>query len=282
MRVRESGNGLHVGVKRGRLTVAGSQWHEKKYWRCVAVCDCGNSGVFLTHCLGKTTYSCGCLTQELQPIRAVKGAKTKKLNGYIAPTPKRNKVCERCFQLYRGRTDHPSRYCSIKCRHPNGKRTHMCAECGIVFSDSRRFAKFCSVDCHNRNQTGPRNELSCQRCERMFVSRIRNGGWPSYCSRECFLDDVRSDEWMLNPKEVCIGDGKRKGEHRLIIESIIGRELEYCGEPVFHLNGNRRDNRIENMFLFPSYSAMGDAFQNGNVPSESNLLWAAEGHDVGR
>ena len=274
VRVRKSGGGIHVGAKRGRLTVAGSQWHERKYWRCVAVCDCGNRGIFLTHSIGKTTYSCGCLHRELGPMRAAKALKTKEKNGYIAPAPKRNKVCERCFQLYRGRTDHPSRYCSFKCRHPNGKRTHRCEECGVVFSDSRSFAKFCSVECHNHNQTGPRPELVCMRCDALFFARSDHGRWPSYCSRECFLDDIRTDDWMLNPKDVCLGDGKRKREHRLIIERIIGRELEYCGEPVLHLNGNRRDNRIENMFLFPSYEAMGDAFNNGNMPTESNLLWA--------
>lgn len=274
VRVRDSGNGLHVGAKRGRLTVSGAQWHEGRYWRCVAVCDCGVSEVFLTHSIGKTTFSCGCLTREMQPIRSAKGAKTKKANGYIAPAPKRNKVCERCFCLYRGRTYRPSRFCSHKCRHPNGKRTHTCMECNAVFPDSRRFAKFCSVDCHNKNQTGPRPELTCLRCDTLFFARNTNGRWPSYCCRECFLDDIRTDEWMLNPKEVFIGGGRRKGEHRLIVEKIIGRELEYGGEPVFHLNGNKRDNRLENMFLFPSYEAMGEAFQHGNVPVESNLLWA--------
>ena len=272
MRVRPDGGGLSPGARHGRLTVTGYQWHEKKYWRCVAKCDCGTIGVFFTHCIGKTTYSCGCLTRELQAVRAANAVKTKEINGYIAPASKRNKVCERCFCLYRGRTDHLSRFCSMKCRRPNGRRSHTCLQCENVFTDSRSFAKFCSVSCHDIHQTGPRRNLTCLQCENEFTASHDHGKWPSYCSRDCFLHDVRTDQWDTRAKMIYIGDRKAKGEHRLIIETAIGRPLEYAGEPVLHLNGNKRDNRLENLFLFPSYEAMGDAFQNGNMPSESNMF----------
>lgn len=40
--------------------------------------------------------------------------------------------------------------------------------------------------------------------------------------------------------------------HRLVIESFIGRYLNQ-EESVHHINGNRKDNRIDNLFLFPNH-----------------------------
>ena len=45
-----------------------------------------------------------------------------------------------------------------------------------------------------------------------------------------------------------VNKGEYKREHILVIESYLGRELEK-GEVVHHLNGIRKDNRIENLLL---------------------------------
>ena len=40
-------------------------------------------------------------------------------------------------------------------------------------------------------------------------------------------------------------------EHKLIVESYIGRMLEN-GEVIHHINGNKEDNKIGNLMLFPN------------------------------
>ena len=49
-------------------------------------------------------------------------------------------------------------------------------------------------------------------------------------------------------------------EHRLVVENFIGRKLNQ-EEAVHHINGNKKDNRIENLMLFPTQKEH-KAFEN--------------------
>lgn len=48
-----------------------------------------------------------------------------------------------------------------------------------------------------------------------------------------------------------VGEGRKSGEHRLVMERLIGRKL-LDDETVHHRNGDRSDNREENLELWCS------------------------------
>lgn len=50
----------------------------------------------------------------------------------------------------------------------------------------------------------------------------------------------------LNPYKRCMRDGKFVYEHRWVMEQYLGRPL-LRSEHVHHINGDQKDNRIENL-----------------------------------
>lgn len=97
---------------------------------------------------------------------------------------------------------------------------------------------------------------SCPHCGSEFLPRKPR---QKYCSRPCVWSNNggqnrKPETWWLNQKgyiegRVWVGSIQRRmKQHRWVVEQHLGREL-FPTEDVHHLNGNRTDNRIENLLL---------------------------------
>ncbi len=67
---------------------------------------------------------------------------------------------------------------------------------------------------------------------------------------------VRSDGYILIfcPEHINRTHDNYMLEHRLVMEKYLGRHLK-TEEVVHHIDGNRANNKLENLILFPTHSA---------------------------
>lgn len=66
-------------------------------------------------------------------------------------------------------------------------------------------------------------------------------------------------------------DGKKYKEHRIIAENILKRPLSK-NEVVHHVNGIKTDNRVENLWIFPSQKDHAEYHWNGTIHKDTIVL----------
>ena len=109
----------------------------------------------------------------------------------------------------------------------------------------------------------------CYHCGKPFLRWPHEARGRVWCSQSCRMKTMNAERnptrWQDEnrdrkaARERMLGRGQGKTypkyfgrhEHRVVAEQMLGRPLE-PGEVVHHINGDKTDNRLENLEVFPS------------------------------
>lgn len=144
---------------------------------------------------------------------------------------------------------------------PEGGIPHQCKRCGKEWmQQNRRERVYCSAECYRLARREAVPEIPCPQCSTPFrpKQKGRTGPRLQFCQERCareYYSRERHPNWNGGRRidaegyvEVNVQGRGRIREHRLVAERMIGRLL-LPHEQVHHRNGDRQDNRPENLLV---------------------------------
>ncbi len=198
------------------------------------------------------------------------------------------RLCLTCNRPFDVPPTSKRRYCSQECQprrahstKPRPPATVTCAECGKKFERKAWIAErqerlgqaqYCSTDCRDAAKRGrkgdqrvERVDFECPQCGRVLKLAPHETRRRKYCSSRCAgkaggrkprpggTRFINGDGYVfiyVPPEERPAGheNTRHQPEHRIVMSKMLGRWPE-SWETVHHINGNREDNRPENLQL---------------------------------
>lgn len=173
-------------------------------------------------------------------------------------------TCEMCGTLFKHRKDHDTKYCSRNCAgkamSEKKKKYAICPICGKSFMKKRSTMTYCSRECANKSREN-KKIVKCENCGIDVQRQPCHVKKHVFCSKKCYNEwksknmvGKKSFHWRGGEYEgngylfTRQKDGTYKQNHRIIIESFIGRPLSE-DEIIHHIDGDKKNNDISNLAI---------------------------------
>jgi hypothetical protein len=158
--------------------------------------------------------------------------------------------------------------CSRKCRTPiNRTKARECPVCQKWFINKHAKQTTCGRLCGGIQRRALR-QSACQRCGGPLPFRPGYSNM-KYCSQACRAFPVGSKRSTSSGYiEIKVGPDKWSLEHRSVMETSLGRPL-LKHETVHHINGDRKDNRPDNLQIRTGKHGHGVAYACADCGSQN-------------